>query len=78
MLYKWASEHAIIFDLFNAACGKGSWNPKHRAHPETVFINSQLSRMGKTANPQTIKLQQALKMPYMGWGGDEEVVEENR
>lgn len=53
--YKWASEHAIIFDLFNAACGKGHETPKHRAHPETVFINSQLSRMGKTANPQTIK-----------------------
>lgn len=46
--------------------GGGHETPKHHAHPETVFINSQLSRMGKTANPQTIKLQQALKMPFMG------------
>lgn len=46
--------------------GSGHETPKHRAHPETVFINSQSSRMGKTTNPQTIKLQQALKMPYMG------------
>lgn len=57
--------------------GSGHEDPKHRAHPETVFMNSQLSRMKKTANPQTIKLQQALKMPFMGWGGDEGVVEEN-
>ena len=49
--------------------GSGHETPKHRAHPETVFIDSQLSRMEKTTNPQTIKLQQALKMPFMGLGG---------
>lgn len=57
--------------------GSGHEAPKHHVHPETVFMNSQFSRMKKTANPQTIKLQQALKMPFMGWGGDEGVVEEN-
>ena len=46
--------------------GSGHETPKHRAHPEMVFINSQLSRMEKTTDPQTIKLQQALKMPFMG------------